>query len=658
MHMSKEICHKFLQLMAITGLFVSFCLKPAFASSNRCSEIYRGKTEQLTLGSLQKGSLHQRAEEIRSRLFAVHATVIFPKDGVLIAGARDLRTNKTHVASEPPSFRPTVHFSLGELVRSHRGGDWDQSPYAVVLPLRSIENQLVNIHPYDSFVLGNFKIPPEAILVIPESEVHRVPPGLRYVTYESGTPLRRAIDKVIADNGGWKVTMQNQTDIWAPAEVNGKNINSKDFFEPLLRENPFLTYGNHLHAEVGGIYRMGNIEQALHSLMREFAGHGIGHSYEMALFKEEFIRYHLYRLDTYLASANLPDHSMDVYQKKRRNVLDWLNIVKMEKVVNQGYGLTLMESDKVTFGTLELLKGDPQKLSQYVEDLVQSNKLKQVREGNSGRPTELAEYFTASSPSEVRELLSRHPKVLKAEDVDLFWLLYSVNRTLAFNKSIAKSEGLFELMDYRVSALITQRNGQKAMDALFDTFLGDLSSTLDHSSPRLPLALELLSRPLMRDFLRSQGMELPSRPTLEDVIRSHPETKMLFAEKGLPYKNKREEAAYKVLQLLKKRRNHRSDQSLNSFSEAHSAFMEQQFVAEQIQKDIAQMMKPLRKTRPLDSIPGGERLTLYELILRGDHGSLDEVAQKLGISSNFRKAFPDDHSFWHSPLSLLEMYEG
>lgn len=65
----------------------------------------------------------------------------------------------------------------------------------------------------------------------------------------------------------------------------------------------------------------------------------------------------------------------------------------------------------------------------------------------------------------------------------------------------------------------------------------------------------------------------------------------------------------------------------------------------------------MRTTRPLDSVYIGDRISLYEEILHGDYGGLDELAQKLGISARFRRVFPDDQSFWQSSLSLMQIYQ-
>lgn len=100
-----------------------------------------------------------RLEELCEKLFAVHATNKLPAEGILYAGFGGARF--THEVGNHlyPNVRWTVHFALGELVRPV-GDDWmnwENSPYAVVTPLKSLMPQLININCYDTFVLGNFK---------------------------------------------------------------------------------------------------------------------------------------------------------------------------------------------------------------------------------------------------------------------------------------------------------------------------------------------------------------------------------------------------------------------------------------------------------------------------------------------------------------------
>jgi len=50
----------------------------------------------------------------------------------------------------------TIHFALGSLVAPH--GDvfcWDDSPYAIVTPLKNLMSQLVSIFAYDTYINGS-----------------------------------------------------------------------------------------------------------------------------------------------------------------------------------------------------------------------------------------------------------------------------------------------------------------------------------------------------------------------------------------------------------------------------------------------------------------------------------------------------------------------
>ncbi len=654
--MGKKICQNFIRLTAILSLLLSIAFDPVFADSKTCAKLLSAFSGKRGIVDAVISTGHKRAEELRNRLFAVHATPIFPDDGVLVAGARDVSKSDSHVATEPPSFRPTIHFSIGELVRRHRSGSWDEKPYAIVLPIKSLEKQLVNINPYDSYILGNFKIPPEAIFVVPENEIHRVPSGFKYVTHGHGTTLRQAVDQVILTQGGWKITMKERTEVGSLANLNGTNINTIEFFEPLLKENRNLSFGNHLHSEVGEIFRMGNVEQALNLLMKPFNPYGITLSYNEMLFLNGFIRHHLEKLDSFLSSIRLPEHSMIVYRVKRQNVLEWLNIVEMEILIRRRNGVTLTRADNSISENLIQLKGDPQKLSHYVNTLVQSNRLRiSTEDENPASPISLAEYFTATDPEEVMHLLNQYPQVLKKTDANLFWMLYAIKRALVISESRARSEKLFELIDGKISILERQVNSERTAKSLFDV----LSKSLDYESSRLPLALAILSRPSVRMFLQSHlDMNLPAQVSLEDILKTHPETRALFETRSLPYRSAQEALAYQMLQRLERpSRESSKDRSLLSFSFAKSQAMKIKWMEQRLEENMVQVMQPMKTTRSLDSMAPGSRITIYEQILRGDYGGLDDLAQKLGLSTQFRQMFPDDQSFWLSSFSLVQLYQ-
>jgi hypothetical protein len=185
-------------------------------------------------------------EILGKRVYAVHSTDYFPKDGVI----RLAPVNATR-----PLFRPTVHFALGGLVRAHHTYTWENKRYAVLTPLETLYPQLINLFVYDSFAIGDVKIGPRAILLVPESERGRasIPEGeVRYVDPGRQT-LRQAIEATLSSVEAWNIDAVETTDERALAFVDGVNVNTPEFFEDVLKANPGISFGSHSFTAKGAL---------------------------------------------------------------------------------------------------------------------------------------------------------------------------------------------------------------------------------------------------------------------------------------------------------------------------------------------------------------------------------------------------------------------
>ena len=137
-----------------------------------------------------------RSQELEARLFAVHATSYFPKNGKISVVHPEAR-------AEMSFFRPTTHFSLGDVVRKNRWS-WENKVYAVVTPLGDLLPQLVNIDAYDTFILGEFYLTQNSFIVYPMGMDHLLDrKELQSFTYDSNTTtLRTAVRELIYNLGG------------------------------------------------------------------------------------------------------------------------------------------------------------------------------------------------------------------------------------------------------------------------------------------------------------------------------------------------------------------------------------------------------------------------------------------------------------------------
>lgn len=59
----------------------------------------------------------------------------------------------------------TIHFSLNQLVPSHRGGNWEEKNHAILIPLEELAPQVINLWSVDTFILGEFSLPSSAVVL-------------------------------------------------------------------------------------------------------------------------------------------------------------------------------------------------------------------------------------------------------------------------------------------------------------------------------------------------------------------------------------------------------------------------------------------------------------------------------------------------------------
>ena len=239
--------------------------------------------------------------------------------GMVFFGLGVAKNSKTVRKDQDPNFRPTLHFSLGEVVSM--GDRQIDYPFAVVTPLGNIENQLVNVFPTDTFVLGDIKLSKDTIVVVPHrTDTSNIPEGVPIVKYSKKQGLKNAVDQVVQQGGGWSVTLPDNFDQGLPAMVHGFDINSRLFFKNLLERHSHLSYGTHVTSEIGQAGIFGLIDQMLLSITGQYINDEpplpplSNKKNETVL---AVIRFYLQKLDRVIADSNLPDVAKKAYQAKK-----------------------------------------------------------------------------------------------------------------------------------------------------------------------------------------------------------------------------------------------------------------------------------------------------------------------------------------------------
>ncbi|MFH1401177.1 MAG: hypothetical protein ABIH41_06700 [Nanoarchaeota archaeon] len=115
-----------------------------------------------------------------SRLIAVHLTDHFPWDGTMKPASSGLMirfSGKRYRDGiikdmQAPLPRYTIHFALNHCVTSHMGGDWSQRTYAILIPLPALLARTINLSPVDTWIIGNYTLPPGSHILMPDETLH------------------------------------------------------------------------------------------------------------------------------------------------------------------------------------------------------------------------------------------------------------------------------------------------------------------------------------------------------------------------------------------------------------------------------------------------------------------------------------------------------
>lgn len=249
-------------------------------------------------------------QEIEEKLFAVHATNYFPLNGVIRVVDPKVRGGS--------HFRPTTHFALGELVQPHTDSKttWDGKKYAVITPLKDLLPQLLNINCYDTYILGDFNLTKCSIVLVPEVEATQLQSTHQQLIIRrynsSKVKLRQAIKKLIREQDGYDVSLfENEEKLgpWASAVFappKSFNLNTPEFFAPILSQNPSISFGKHCYSMFGSAYLFGVVDNALTQL--GFSRDYYGHTYiEDPAFAKTLVTYALEKIENTLIDRNPND---------------------------------------------------------------------------------------------------------------------------------------------------------------------------------------------------------------------------------------------------------------------------------------------------------------------------------------------------------------
>ncbi|MFA5829551.1 MAG: hypothetical protein WC843_03585 [Candidatus Gracilibacteria bacterium] len=594
-------------------------------------------------------------EVLESKIFAVHATSILPKNGTLKAAANDITSEKKWEGGEPPSFRPTIHFSLGELVQEHDDCSWDEQPYAVVSPLKNLEKQLINVFPHDTFVLGDLQLQEGMILLVPKgTDTSKLPNGFEIREYEPEVGLRKSVDSVIEEKKGWHIQMKPEgVAIGSVAYIEDVEINSSKFFQSLFEKYPHISFGDHIHSERGDAFRFGVIEQVLGNVMKNYSDYWSRYSTVEVSLHRSLIVHNLQRLEQTINNLPISKEALSVFDEKKESLLGWLNIIDCDLETRQRLGKTFTGAPEVIQKMARARRNDPVKLRELVDE--RYLELSDADQGSKLSPSSYAEILAGVSPQELEQFIADNAKVFQHIKLPEFYSRYAINRWIIVNNDQAQKEGLDQLVANSLEQL-PQISAEREKRGIFKT----LEEFLSEESNRLEVALTILRHPTVRKHLeKTIGMHFEGEnpKTLRDVIAAYPETRILFESQESALSDQQKEA-YQLLDGLGQIGKPRISQkdALTSFRKADSLAFEIRWSRDRLSQVLDTVMKPINTARNLDYVLPGTMLTLYEVLRRDEKNAVD-MWRKVGLEKEFRGKFPTDDLFWRSDKSLFEIYK-
>lgn len=256
---------------------------------------------------------------------------------------------------------------------------WEECKFAVVVRLKDLMPQLINLNCYDTFILGDFKLTPTSILITPKGEVQLN--QSEYILYEydpSATSLREAVDDAIQQLDGWSIRMldDEEEDILRDAIHEGQNINTKSFFSPLLTAKPYLSVGLRFDEEDGEHYRMFFNEMTtinvINYFFQFFGESNVVWPPEQLLNEVNFLNKNFNIWKISLEGFEMELHGSEALQKLTKNVDIVTNIAHLEVYLNKQYSRTLRGIDQSTQQELIMRWTSLDALKHYFDENIES----------------------------------------------------------------------------------------------------------------------------------------------------------------------------------------------------------------------------------------------------------------------------------------------
>jgi hypothetical protein len=359
-------------VLTFTNVYFFYACQPVLAD---------GSSVKSCVSLFDNIQLPDLTKDHEEKVYAVHITEFLP-----------INNTVKIVTKDRGRFIPTLHFSLGEPVIDHLFGKWSTKPYAIVTPLKSLRNQVLNLYPQDTYILGDFKIPKDAVLFIPRGE--SPPPGLvcRIIQYDKALGVKSAVSQFLHDSGsiefkgvpngnGVKAVKVGKIDLL-------KNRNLNKFFAQLFKDKPYLTAVLHSDTEWGRAD-----QRVIEYLSSWISGSGLPKNLETDLTLAIYsLRDNILQMNQIVSQMDLPDHALKSYKEGLKDLESYINILEAESYLRKrGHSLLALKPNDPFFSKILSQRYDKQKIFELIAEV----------EAQLPKPVELSK----STPADYRYYL-------------------------------------------------------------------------------------------------------------------------------------------------------------------------------------------------------------------------------------------------------------
>ncbi len=416
-----------MNIILLVAVQVFVIRQPLWAMA--CNDLLQSAAEPSLVSLLEKSP---PLPTILKKVFAVSALWEVPRGDVVEANRIDL--NRFDSSKDiAKTVRFGVHFTLGEFVRPHSAGNWEGRTVAIVKPLRELEG-LINLNPYDTLSLGNTKLTPNTVLIVPKGT--QVRPDECHCKIFEYDPLkmnlRAAVDHVIQIEDGWTFRMKdyvnNQVD--STFELDGKTFETSHFFAKFLADKPHVSVGNEFRSKNGDAFRFGPIWQILLTHLEHFYSPSISDDKQRwwirsqgfapnapgdskAKFQVLVIEHHLEKLKQSPFIEKIPREDRKSLTDIFRVISGMINLAKLDLYLREKHSKTLVDTDLplelwAVRSDLDRLISTAEHKPNYIERLAKKPDLKPKKYDYAGL---LATLTNAERP----EFLRRHANIIPPE---------------------------------------------------------------------------------------------------------------------------------------------------------------------------------------------------------------------------------------------------